>query len=522
MFIRRMPVFSREALGLTLWAGLAVWLWEGCLFDSGESTLPKRPELLDSIYPGNAVPVRTFELFQPVLDSNLAPDRSSSPRISKPVNVKDFYTGQVVQYRLTTQRFGSWSPELEFRWNYFLLQSNFLYPPDSLPDTAGLEGKTPALYRGMVPRDRFTSYYDSVHAEAQLKSVISSTRSGALGLRVRLTPGGDSLEIGQVVAASPAGRAGLRNGMRILAVNDSSVFGDSALERFQRFSKGDSGTAVELTLLASGSTRKALLVKEPVAFPSVMADSLDGVGYIAIYSFTSQTLAGQSTHSEFLTALAATRRFPVTILDLRENGGGAVDLTLRMADELVPSGVLIREQQREFDVQAGAPLLTTLAYTARSGGKGEGRRFVLMADSLSASASEIFLSAVREGIGSPFLGTRTYGKGVGQVVRHTPGHGLAFITFLKFISRSGEVYHRKGLQPDHPDTSGASLMLAHAVELAHTLVPEAAGKAGAGKAGAAKTGSRLRDLESQAALLEWNRRQGVQRGVMDFYGVDSQ
>src|SRR6185369_11077517 len=130
----------------------------------------------------------------------------------------------------------------------------------------------------------------------------------------------------------------------------------SALTRFTRFTTGDSGTVLTLTVLGPSGTSNVRMVKEPVAFPSVMVDSLDGVGYIGIFSFTASTLPGKSTYTEFRDALAATRRFPVTLLDLRDNGGGTLDLTIRMCDEILSNGIIIHELQRKVETNGVAPV----------------------------------------------------------------------------------------------------------------------------------------------------------------------
>jgi carboxyl-terminal processing protease len=501
------PAFAAALSALAL-------LWGGCIFDSKYPAV-KDPQVytsrqLDTILPADAQPDRIVALYQPILDTALKPGAFTAPESFKPVNIRDHASRQVLQYQVTRQRFGSWSPELEFKWNYFLLRSNFLFP-DGLPDTAGLAWKTQALYEKVHPEDAFTNYFDSIAAPSIWTRINSSVRPGAIGITVKLSAGGDSVVIRQVVAGSPAGRAGLARGMSILAVNDSATVGDSALARFQRFSAGDSGSKVKLSVSGPLGTATYDLTREPVSFPTVMVDSLRGTGYISVSGFTPNTVGTQSTYTEFRDALLATREFPVTILDLRDNGGGSLDLALSMCDEIVPQDtVIIRQLQRRYDESLRAPLSTEMAAIGTAGGAGEKgpdgkrRKFLLLGNGNSASASEIFLVAVKEGAHAPLMGTRTYGKGVGQTVRNTPGKGLALVTFLKFTSRTRLDYHKKGLEPDIADSSSSEAMLGNAVAKALEMASGPVAKVSA---------SARRDLAKRAAAVDWNRRQAGIRGV---------
>jgi C-terminal peptidase prc len=488
----------------------------GCIFDSERPAATDaqayRSRGLDTVLSANAHPDRVVALYQPLLDASLKPGASSAPEALSAVNIRDHGSKKVVQYQVTRQRFGSWSAELEFKWNFFLLKGNFLWV-DSLPDTAGLAWQTQEFYGKVHPQDKFTNYFDSIAAPGILNKITNSTNPGAVGIAVKPSRAGDSVIIQQVVAGSPAGRAGLSAGMYILAVNDSATVGDSALTRFQRFSTGDSGTMVRLTVLGANGTSTHDLVREPVAFPTVMIDSIQGVGYISISGFTPNTIGSKSTYTEFRDALIATRKFPVTLLDLRDNGGGSLDIAMRMCDEIVPKDtVIIRQLQRRYEEAAHAPLTSEIAAIGTSGGVGETgpdgsrRKYLLLGDSGSASAAEIFLIAIKEAVGAPLMGIKTYGKGVGQTVRNTPGKGLALVTFLMFTSRTHLEYHKIGLKPDIVDTSDSDQLLANAAAKALEMANRPAAKFSAGA---------RRELSDRATAIDWNRRQAVRRGVVD-------
>ena len=496
------------------WLLLAALFPAGCLFQSDDPPPERRfsTALLDTIYPASAKPDLKIGLYLPILDAFVPPGKSAPPELLPAVNVRE-QSGRIVQYRLTKQRFGSWSNDLEFKWNYFLLSSMFLFP-DSLPDTVGMESKTDTLYHNVLKTDAFTRYFDSLAAKSVWDQINTSTHPAAMGIEVKLSAGGDTIFVKRVVPDSPADRAGVVPGMAVLAIDDSALVGDSAIHRFTRFAPGDSGTSVTLTVSGTGGTKKATMKREPVSFPTVSVDSLPGAGYISISSFTTVTVNNKSTHGEFVDALKATRGQAVTILDLRDNPGGVLDLAIRMIDEIVPLGnVLIREKQRVYNEEKRAPLVSNKTYYATSNGVGENRagggkrQFILLSNGGSASAAEIFLVAVREALKAPIMGGKSYGKAVGQLPKQTPGKGLALITFLQFTSKSGLEYHKVGLKPDHPDSSSEDSLLLHAAELARTMAPAAAKKSGAGETVGARHGEVAR-----AKVIEWNRRQAIRRG----------
>lgn len=520
-----MPFPSASIRFFCLIPGVAALWTAGCLFDAkypdpaapGEAY---RSVNLDTLYPVNAHADSVVALYQPLLDPTLEPGASGSPQTSAPVNVKDHVTGKVVQYRLTRRSFGSWDAGLEFQWNYFLLKANFLFA-GGLPDTAGFADQTPALFQRVHAQDSFTNYFDSLAAPRIWNKINTSTKPGAVGVAVKLNGSRDTVIIQQVVANSPAGRAGMAAGMAILAVDGSSIVGDSAIDRFLRFSVGDSGSKVKLDVTGPGgqSARTFNLMREPVAFPTVMIDSIQGVGYLSISGFTPNTVDSKSTYTELRDGLLATRKFKVTILDLRDNGGGSLDEALKMCDEILPADtVIIRQLQRRFDENARAPMESEITAVATSGGTGEqaqdgGRRkYLLLGNGHSASAAEIFLVSIREGANAPLMGVRTYGKGVGQTVRNTPGKGLALITFLKFTSSRKLDYHLHGLEPDIIDTTDADSVLAHAVQKALAIASGAGAKVSAPNQSA---GGSPVDLARDAAAVEWNRKQAIVPGVKD-------
>ena len=351
---------------------------------------------------------------------------------------------------------------------------------------------------------------DSADAAEYERNLLTTEEPKVLGFLSHLNDAGDTVFLRMVAPESPAYRAGLRRGMSVLAVNDSVVTGDSAAVRFLRFYAADTIGSIKLTVRsAQGSIISREMTRERVDFPSVVADRIGSVGYIGIYSFTENTVNNGSTYNEFKAALKATKSYKTTILDLRGNGWGSLGVTLQMCEEVLSAGTLFKVIERRFE--NGGSFRYEVKYTAHKGESGEGRRFVLLADSTSASASELFVTALREGLGSSFVGTHTYGKGVGQAAFRTPGKAYSVITYGRVVTASGLDYNGTGLTPTHPSTAKSDAMLAEAVTVA--LGPVAKGQASG--LNSVMSSEVSGEVSGQAAILEWNRREGRRPKVVD-------
>ena len=242
--------------------------------------------------------------------------------------------------------------------------------------------------------------------------------------------------------------------------------------------------------------------ENPVVLPSgdpvptvLSASAGPGISYLRVTQFkrvTMEKVAGDTSGSwlEFRKALRATADDGATILDLRGNPGGNVDVCLGMADELVPGGRTLVFEEDAVSPWYGLPMRR--AYPSKAGGLGESRDFVILIDGGSASCAEIFVAAVRgTRPRDAAVGTRSYGKGIGQSIWNTPGGGLLRITSLRLFAPDGSSWHRSGIAPD-VEVSGSADQLARAVEEARKMLSRASAPAPSAAAGQALPDSALR------------------------------
>jgi C-terminal processing protease CtpA/Prc len=202
---------------------------------------------------------------------------------------------------------------------------------------------------------------------------------------------------------------------------------------------------------------------------AVSWDSLsDSTGYILInYEFVPETYAA------FLGAFEKVKQFHNIVIDLRNNGGGNLNATDSIIQSMLPDSTpYIVEKYRKYDRlarQAQTVNWDTL-WTNHGRQLFKNKRYAVLANRGSASASEILVAALKDGFAhapdtTVLVGDTTYGKGMGQIVvsRGRLGRPDIKITFLRIKGLSARVgyYHRKGILPDvHVDCDSLENLIA--------------------------------------------------------------
>lgn len=357
----------------------------------------------------------------------------------------------------------------ELEYNRWLLSKLYLYPDelisaDSLdrailwlqqrnaPIPDNLKNLTDEDYLGVawmyaLLSDIHTRYVPPMYANAQQHQDTSTTVTGALGVELLLYPDSDSLslQIRFVYPQSPAEQAGLKRGDWVYTLEDSLLSGPGAGEMFNRISQGKQ--TVSFRVIRQEDTLAYQVTKGFVWVPTVLVDTIQGVPVFELREFVRESVPGGGSSYEFRQALKQNAQAPAVVLDLRGNPGGEVRECLAMANEMVDQGTLIYLIYHSFDGR-GMRTTDTLRQDAVSGGEGVHQSFVLLADQYTASCAEIFIAAVQENRSDiPVVGTRTYGKAVGQSRWSTPAGGLAVITNLEIRTPKGNDYQGIGLIP---------------------------------------------------------------------------
>ena len=252
-----------------------------------------------------------------------------------------------------------------------------------------------------------------------------------------------------LVTGSPAHRAGIRNGDRVVEIDGRPTLGapaDAAAARRVRqlgaLLRGPAGTRIELAIAAGDGNepQRRVLVRERVKVPTVDWIALPpGVGYISISKFQ------EATSADTEAALRALRarfggRLGAVLLDLRGNPGGLYDQAVRVSDLFLDQGLIVRVTSR-----GGRH---TESETAHQPGTWSGFPMIVLVDQGSASAAEIVAGALQDHGRATVLGLPSYGKGSVQTFLDlADGSGLK-LTTSRYYTPSGRSLEGAGIQPD--------------------------------------------------------------------------
>jgi carboxyl-terminal processing protease len=233
---------------------------------------------------------------------------------------------------------------------------------------------------------------------------------------------------------SPASKANLRFGDKIIAVNGENVSGkDSSVVRDKV--RGKKGTIARLTIERADTHKKEIIEirRNRVPQPSIPDAYLlrGNTGYIDMSEGFNYT-----TFDELETALAdlRSRGMNSLILDLRDNPGGILDQAVKVAEKFLPAGNTIVTQRGRFKIDNRV---------WKSGNRqAETMPLVVLVNEGSASASEIVAGALQDYDRALIIGENTFGKGLVQSIINLPyGSGLT-LTTAKYYTPSGRSIQR--------------------------------------------------------------------------------
>ncbi|HEU4769745.1 MAG TPA: S41 family peptidase, partial [Pyrinomonadaceae bacterium] len=274
--------------------------------------------------------------------------------------------------------------------------------------------------------DPHSNYYDREEFE-ELKTDQRSEYFG-IGASIQTYLRGDQIDtyVTSTFDGSPAARAGLRYGDRIVEVDGVKMTGKTSLEVRDKI-RGPRGSSVKVTLERAADKRleKVDIVRDAVPQPSIPDAYMlkSGVGYIDMtrgfnYTTTDELLdAIDRLHTKGMNAL---------VLDLRNNPGGFLDQAIHVAEVFLRSGQLILTQKgrngfrdNSYESRNNAPDMTPL---------------VILINESTASASEIVAGAMQDHDRAVIVGQTSFGKGLVQsIIPLEHGAGLT-LTSAKYYT----------------------------------------------------------------------------------------
>jgi carboxyl-terminal processing protease len=332
----------------------------------------------------------------------------------------------------------------EFNFCWEALSLFFIYQ-ERLPADPNVYATPADLYKSV--NDAYTRYFDPTQA-LQLKQLLT-TRTGGIGIRVDTARG--RYVVQQVFKNSPGERAGLHVGDTLMKAGTISLSGLSRSD-FSLVMQGDLGTQLTLEVKRLDATLTIKVILGEYLAPSVFTDTLDSVtAYILLTEFSDSTENPLGSSAEFSDALDKTAWAKYTVLDLRDNPGGDLQQCLGIVSQFVPKDTaIIKQKRRDYNDATGTATTIDTVMKATAGQKALHRTFAVLVDSMTASASEVLVSCLKERRASnvKIIGGLTYGKGSGWTMFDTQKKGLVTITLLLITPMVNLSYNHIGIVPD--------------------------------------------------------------------------
>ena len=286
--------------------------------------------------------------------------------------------------------------------------------------------------KGMVNSlgDPYSVYLDpKMYSELMLE-----TKGSFGGVGIVLGVKDKQLTVVAPIEGTPAETAGILSGDLIVKI-DGQDTKDMALDEAVGKIRGKEGSKVTLTIQRTGQEAEEYsLTRATIVLKSVSGKILEnGIGYIRLSMFS------ETTGNDFTQKMSelTEQGMKSLILDLRNNPGGLIGESVKVARLLVPQGPIVsvigkdgeRETSQSYLEKTPLPLVVLI-----NGG--------------SASASEIVAGAIQDTSAGKLIGVKTFGKGSVQRIIPLDKDSAVKITIAEYHTPKDRSIHGKGIEPD--------------------------------------------------------------------------
>lgn len=293
-------------------------------------------------------------------------------------------------------------------------------------------------------------------SEAEIEDYTFMTTGQYGGIGALIHKQGNFVVISEPYEGSPAIKAGLQAGDRILKINEKEVQNKSVSD-VSLLLKGQPGTKLNLLINRDGEQINKSVIRENVAIPNVAYSQLfdDGVGYIKLTGFTQNS--GKEVKDALL-KLKESGGLTGLILDLRDNGGGLLNEAVNIANLFVKKGEMVvstkgktpdRNKSYKTLIQPLEPDIP----------------LVILVNGMSASASEIVAGAIQDLDRGVIIGERTFGKGLVQNIIPLSYNTQMKITVAKYYIPSGRCI--QSIDYAHRDSLGRTINIPDSLTTAY-------------------------------------------------------
>ncbi len=289
-----------------------------------------------------------------------------------------------------------------------------------------------AEYYVELLNDKYSEYL----TKQEMESYMSQLSGNVVGIGVTVFNKNGKIFVEEVVEGSPAQLGGIIAGESIVAVNGVEVNDENYLEVIDLI-PGEEGTDVSLTVEGTdGKRRDVTLTRKTIVVNTVFGKMLEGdIGYIVITRFSTNTKENFETALDDLLKKGAKG----LLFDVRDNPGGELNAIVGVLDRLLPAGPVV-------NIVYGDGKTTVLNSTDE---ESVSLPMAVLINENTASAAELFASALRDYNVAKLYGKTTYGKGYMQNIIPLPNGGGLRISVAEYNPPYGENYEGVGVAPHY-------------------------------------------------------------------------
>jgi len=301
-----------------------------------------------------------------------------------------------------------------------------------------------AAAKGML--DALGDQYTRLMEPRAYQMFLQDTQGFFSGIGIYIDVKDDYPIVVQPINNTPAAKAGLKAGDRIVVVDGVATKGMSLQEAVTRI-RGREGTTVRLRIRRGEVEVDVSIVRARIQITAAEGpEGLDAatrqelarqrIGYVKLITFNHERAV-----EEFDRVVEEARSggARALIFDLRTNGGGLLDQAIRLSSRFLPTGqpILYLYDRNGRRATERSRRGTKIALPT-----------VVLVNEFSASASEIVAGALQDSGTATVVGVHTFGKNLIQSIVDLPMGAGAAITSAKWVTPRGQDISRKGLTPD--------------------------------------------------------------------------
>ena len=277
--------------------------------------------------------------------------------------------------------------------------------------------------------DPYTVFYPE--SDIEDFRLMTTGQYGGIGAMIRKI--GDYVYIAEPYEGSPAAKAGLKAGDKILSINGNTMFKKNT-EDVSTNLKGPKGTTATVDVERSNGTKETIkITRDEIKVPDIPYAGMltNEIGYIKLSSFTHT--ASAEVRKNFLELKQ--KGMKRLIFDLRGNGGGLLVESVNIVNLFVPKGQVIVQTKGRMEEE-------NRTYTTQNEPVDATIPIVVLIDGASASASEIVAGSLQDLDRAVVVGNTSFGKGLVQRTFDLKYGTKMKLTIAKYYTPSGRCVQR--------------------------------------------------------------------------------